>query len=261
MEDYWGRAKGRGEFLPIVAVPTTAGTGSETQSFALITRQSDRRKMACGDERALPTTVLLDAQLTASAPRQVTAYAGLDCLTHAVESAVTTVRTEQSLELSYLAFRLVSSSFSSVLQGEDPGARRNMLLAASLSGLAIEHSMLGAAHALANPLTASAGLDHGRAVATVLPHVIRHNAEVDSCAESYACLCKAAGIEGGAPGLASRIEAWLDEAQVPLGLGAAGVLESDLESLAEAAAQEWTAGFNPRPVDAPSLRSILLSAL
>jgi len=261
MEDYWGRGKGQGEFLPFVAVPTTAGTGSEVQSFALISRERDGRKMACGDERAIPRVVLLDAHLTASAPREVAAYAGLDCLTHAVETAVTSCATTQSVEFSHLAFQLVSASLSESLNTGTLDARRNMLMAASLAGLAIEHSMLGAAHALANPLTARLGLDHGRAVATVLPHVVRFNAQVPEVAASYGELCRVAEIEGGAEGLASRIEAWLEEAGVPRSLGAAGIVDADLEPLAAAAALEWTGGFNPRPVDPASLQGILRSAL
>jgi alcohol dehydrogenase len=261
MEDYWGRGKGRGEFLPLVMVPTTAGTGSETQSFALITRERDGRKMACGDERAIARIVLLDPELTASVPPAVAAHAGLDCLTHAVETAVTSCANPQSLQLSHLAFQLVCSSFSEELRTGALDARRNMLMAASLAGLAIEGSMLGAAHALANPLTARVGLNHGRAVATMLPHVVRFNAQDPGAASGYEDLCRAAAIEGGAEGLAGRIEAWLDEAGVPRDLGAAGIVDADLGPLAEAASQEWTGGFNPRPVDTASLQEILRSAL
>ena len=261
MEDYWGRGKGRGDFLPLVLVPTTAGTGSETQSFALITRARDGRKMACGDEGAVASIVILDPELTASTPPEVAAHAGLDCLTHAVETAVTSCANPQSLRLSHLAFQLVCSSFSEALQTNAIGARRNMLMAASLAGLAIESSMLGAAHALANPLTAQKGLNHGRAVSTMLPHVVRFNAQDPVAAAGYEELCRVAGIEGGAEGLASRIEAWLDEAGIPRSLGAAGIVDSDLGALAEAASQEWTGGFNPRPVDASSLQGILRSAL
>ncbi|HIF41926.1 MAG TPA: iron-containing alcohol dehydrogenase [Planctomycetes bacterium] len=261
MEDYWGRGKGRGEFLPLVMVPTTAGTGSETQSFALITRERDGRKMACGDERAIARIVLLDPELTASVPPEVAAHAGLDCLTHAVETAVTSCANPESLQLSHLAFQLVCSSFSEALMTNALGARRNMLMAASLAGLAIESSMLGAAHALANPLTARKGLIHGRAVSTMLPHVVRFNAQDPGAAAGYEELCRVAGIEGGAEGLASRVEAWLDEAGIPRSLGAAGVVDSDLGPLAEAASQEWTGGFNPRPVDTASLQEILRSAL
>ncbi|MAG63407.1 alcohol dehydrogenase [Candidatus Woesearchaeota archaeon] len=261
MEDYWGRGKGRGEFMPLVMVPTTAGTGSEMQSFALITRERDGRKMACGDERAIARIVILDPELTASVPPEVAAHAGLDCLTHAVETAVTSCANPQSLQLSHLAFQLVCSSFSEALKTGALDARRNMLVAASLAGLAIEGSMLGAAHALANPLTARVGLDHGRAVATMLPHVVRFNAQDPGAAAGYEELCRATAIEGGSEGLAIRIEAWLDEAGVPRGLGAAGIADTDLGTLAEAASQEWTGGFNPRPVDASSLQGILQSAL
>ena len=261
MEDYWGRGKGRGEFLPLVMVPTTAGTGSETQSFALITRERDGRKMACGDERAIARIVLLDPELTASMPPVVAAHAGLDCLTHAVETAVTSRANPQSLQLSHLAFQLVCTSFSEALQAGALDARRNMLMAASLAGLAIEGSMLGAAHALANPLTARLGLNHGRAVATMLPHVVRFNAQDPGAADGYEELCRAAAIEGGAEGLACRIEAWLDEAGVPRDLAAAGIVEADLGALAEDASQEWTGGFNPRPVDTASLQEILRAAL
>src|SRR4051794_39164730 len=179
MQDYWGTGgKASEPLLPLIAVPTTAGTGSDAQSYALITDPDTHQKMACGDPKALPRVALLDPELTATQPPKVAAATGIDAVAHAVESAGSTKRTEVSRRLSTEAWRLLESSFERALR--EPGdldARQRMLLGAHLAGAAIENSMLGAAHALANPLTGLCDVVHGLAVGMMLPHVIRFNSE------------------------------------------------------------------------------------
>ena len=128
-----------------------------------------------------------------------------------------------------------------------------MQLGAAYAGTAIENSMLGAAHACANPLTAMFDIVHGEAVGMMLPHVIRFNAEDEEIAEVYANL-----YDGDLP---SRVEDMLREAGMPVRLSERGVTEEAIQSLDEGAAQQWTGNFNPRPVGVPELADLYRAAL
>ena len=269
MEDYEGRGKARGRLLPMVAIPTTAGTGSETQSFALIAREESHAKMACGDPRAAPCLAVLDPTLTTSMPRAVTACTGLDALGHAVETAVTRPRNPASTLFSTESFKLIQTEFPRVLaEPADLYARGRMLLAASWAGLAIENSMLGAAHSMANPLSAHHGLEHGLAVGLMLPRVVRHNAEDAAARAGYAGLALAAGLVArGAPdteaidALVRRIEELLELCDLGCTLREHGVTESNVETLAAEASMQWTAQFNPRKLETEDFAKLLESAL
>src|SRR3954452_13789888 len=176
VQDYWGEGKATGPLLPMIAVPTTSGTGSETQSYALIADAATHVKMACGDKRAAFRAAILDPELTLTQPPRVTALTGIDALAHAIETYVTKRRNSISLAFSREAWRYLASNLSRVIGNpNDLAARGEMQLGACLAGLAIENSMLGAAHALANPLTATYGIAHGEAIALMLPHVVRRN--------------------------------------------------------------------------------------
>src|SRR4051812_26778620 len=178
MQDYWGEGKATGPLLPMIAVPTTAGTGSETQSYALVADAETHVKMACGDKRAAFRTAILDPELTLTQPPRVTALTGIDALAHALESYVTKRRNALSLAFSREAWRHLAPNLLRVISNPmDLPARGAMQLGACLAGLAIENSMLGAAHALANPLTAKYGIAHGGAIAIMLPHVDRRNGQ------------------------------------------------------------------------------------
>jgi alcohol dehydrogenase len=244
MQDYWGLGKATKPMLPLIAIPTTAGTGSECQSFALIADENTHQKMACGDAKAAARIAILDPTLTISQPARVTAFTGIDALSHALETAVTTKRTTLSLAYSHEAFHLCSNSLARVLQnGGDLEARAGMLLGAALSGLAIENSMLGAAHAAANPLTAHFRIAHGQAVGMMLPWVVRFNAENEATARLYESL-----HGGEVSQLIARVDWLLNLAGMPRSLKDCQVDFSAIPTLAAEAARQWTAGFNPRPI-------------
>jgi alcohol dehydrogenase len=244
MQDYRGVGKAARPLLPLIAIPTTAGTGSECQSFALIADPATHQKMACGDPKAAPRVAILDPALTLSQPPRVTACTGIDALSHALETAVSKKRNALSLAYSREAFRLCGTSLPVVLQrGNDLSARAGMLLGAALGGLAIENSMLGAAHAAANPLTAHFHLVHGQAVGLMLPAIIRFNAADPETARLYDELG-----ETKAAGLAAKVEWLLNLAGMPRSLADCAVTPSSIPLLAAEAAKQWTAGFNPRPV-------------
>ena len=265
MQDYWGVGLAKREMLPLIVIPTTAGTGSECQSFALISDAETHQKMACGDPKAAAKIAILDPELTCSQPRKVTACTGIDAIAHAVETAVTRKKTELSWMFSKEAFGLLLPHFPKVLnQPDDLNARGSMLLGASMAGCAIEASMLGAAHSTANPLTAHYDIVHGQAVGLMLPHVVRFNAGMESCREAYGELARIAnlGQAGGdaAERLAKRLADLLEQADMPATLRASGVEESMLPTLAREAAGQWTAGFNPREAGQAEMQAIYQAA-
>ena len=265
MRDYWAPSERRGPMLPLIAIPTTAGTGSETQSYALITHDDTHAKMACGDAGAAPRVALLDPELTLSMPPALTAVTGLDTLTHAVEAAVTTSRNEISLLFAREAFTLAQAWLPVVMERPDEiEARGAMLRAAALAGFAIESSMLGAAHSVANPLTARFDLEHGRAVGTALPAVVRFNAAVVEAEQEYAHLAHLAGLNSSSPPgetLARHLESILAKTGLPADLAELAVEEAQLDQLAEEAAGQWTARFNPRPALKGEFRDLLRTVL
>ncbi|QDT15752.1 iron-containing alcohol dehydrogenase [Alienimonas californiensis] len=257
MRDYHGVNRGRGTFLPSVGVPTTAGTGSEAQSFALIADDETHIKMACGDGRAAFRAALLDPDVIATVPAKVAAPVAIDAVSHAVETAACRVRGELSGMFARKAFSLLARSVRPYLSGAATAEdRAAMLLGSHLAGAAIELSMLGAAHALANPLTAQYGTTHGVAVGRMLPHVVRFNAADPAVRAIYEDLAAAGGLAPSAAGLAEFLDGLLPFAGVHGGLARAGASADDLPGLAELAAEQWTAGFNPRPVTVADLEGL-----
>ena len=256
MQDYRGVGKATRPMLPLIAIPTTAGTGSECQSAALIVDEETHQKMACLDPKAAARIAILDPSLTLSQPLRVTACTGIDALAHALETAVTNKRNPISTMFSREAFRLCITAFPEVLLApKNLQARGRMLLGAAMAGLAIENSMLGAAHAAANPLTAHYGVVHGQAVGVMLPAVIRFNAVDAQSRRAYAELasgtetnCASDGHAHTCEELAARIESLLGLAQMPRSLAECGVERHAVSTLAEEAARQWTATFNPRTV-------------
>jgi alcohol dehydrogenase len=261
MSDYHGYGKATRPLLPMIGIPTTAGTGSEAQTYALISDARTHVKLACGDPQAAFRIALLDPALTLSQPADITATSGFDAIAHAVETFVTTSRTALSEAFSREAWRLLERNYERVLAAPgDLEARGAMQLGAYFAGMAIENSMLGATHACANPLTTHYGTAHGASIAILLPSVVRWNASV--AGERYAELLKISATSSpsassnsanlgadSAERLARRLEELATAGGLRRTLGEAGVALSDLSMLAEEAAQQWTGRFNPRPFD------------
>ncbi len=266
MQDYWGVGKATRPMLPMIAVPTTAGTGSETQSFALISDSKTHVKMACGDKKASFRIAILDPTLTVSQPPIVTALTGIDAIAHALETYVTKVRNPVSLAFSRESWLLLAENFTRVLdEPENLDARGAMQLGACFAGLAIENSMLGATHALANPLTARYGIVHGRAIGLMLPHVIRFNGA--EFGHWYQDLLEGTGGTNGFPkpesgyqGLAEFVTKLVVKAGLPTRLGECGVERTKLGEMAAEAAKQWTGSFNPRRVGEAELLTLYETA-
>jgi alcohol dehydrogenase len=253
MGDYRGFGKASRPMLPSIGIPTTAGTGSEAQVYALISDHETHQKMACGDPKAAFRIAILDPKLTVTQPRPVTATAGFDAISHAVESFVTKKRTSISDLFARDAWRLLSANYERVLANpQDLDARGAMLLGSHEAGIAIEQSMLGATHACANPLTKRYGTTHAVAIAVMLPHVVRWNAE--TVGDRYA------ELNGSADQLGARLEELRRAGGLPQTLSEIGVSGADLPALASDAAQEWTGTHNPRPFDAQAALRLYESA-
>ena len=232
MADYRGYGKARRPMLPMIGIPTTAGTGSEAQSYAVISDSETKVKMACGDPKASFAITILDPELTRTVPDRVRATSGFDAIAHAVETLVTKRRSKLSLSYTREAWKLLPNAFMKT----DDGSLEDMQVGAYLAGLAIENSMLGAAHACANPLTKNYGIVHGVALAVLLPVVVEWN----GCPE-YAELH---------PDLAGFLRRLASDAGLPATLSELGVPKDDLARLSEEASEQWTGRFNPRPLNA-----------
>jgi len=238
--DYRGYGKATRPMLPMIAVPTTAGSGSEAQTYAVVFDTKTRQKMTIGDGKAAFRAAILDPRLTLSQPRTLAASTGYDAISHAIETLVSTRRTALSDCFSRSAWRLLNSNFEEMLK--DPGdleARGAMLIGAHFGGLAIENSMLGATHACAAPLSTHYPLSHGAAIALLLPRVVEWN--MASAREFY--------DELAAGDLARRLHDLAERAELPQSLREASIPKEALPRLAEEAGSQWTGRFNPRRFD------------
>ncbi len=240
IRDYWGYGKAQRPMLPMIAVPTTAGTGSEAQTYTVIMDEKTNVKMACGDNKAAFRAAILDPKLTVSLPRALTAATGYDAISHSIETLVSTRRTALSECFSRSAWRLLNSNFERVLKNpDDLEARGAMLIGSHFGGLAIENSMLGATHACATPLTTRYNIPHGVAIALLLAEVVEWNRSV--AARQY--------DELNAGDLVSRLRQLAEIAELPASLRDASVPQEALPRLAEEAGTQWTGRFNPRHFD------------
>ena len=248
----------------MIAIPTTAGTGSEAQSYALISDAKTHTKMACGDPRAAATIALLDPLLTLTQPFSVTVLTGIDAISHAVETRVSTRSNAMSVTYSQRAFGMLGNGFDRVIkEPSDIEARSMLQLGAYFAGLAIENSMLGAAHATANPLTARYGITHGQAVGVMLPNVVRMNAA--NCSEAYTQLVREYApetpVESAAEILVSTITKWLEQAKLATSLSDLAIPADSLDLLTSDALEQWTGNFNPVTLSQANVKALYESTL
>lgn len=250
IDRYAGMGAARGPLCPLIAVPATAGTGSEAQSFCVVTRDADGAKVAVGHPDLRPGVSLLDPRIAATCPPRVAALAGLDALVHAVEASVSTASSAAARETALQALVALWDGLPAVVAGQAPlAAHEAMLVAAHRAGAAIEAGMLGAAHGTANALSACLGLPHGLAVATMLPAVLRF------LGDSAGPPARALGFRDAAT-FAAAWEALLTD----LNVGWAPV-DVDVDALVAVARPQWTLRFSPRPVDDAALRGLFADAL
>ena len=251
IRDYWGYGNVPKPLLPMIAVPTVAGSGTEAQSNCAIYDPPDGSKedgskhygskVICGDPKISFRTAVLDANLTLGQPAALTAANGYDAIGRAVETLFSTRRTPISECFSREAYRLLDSGFGRMLRApEDLEARSAMLLGAHFAGLAVEYSALGPAHACAQPLVKNYKLLPGAALALVLLPALEW-------------------MEEGAD-LAPRLRHLAAAAELPTSLSDAAIPEQVLPRLAEEAATQWTGRFSSHPFDAQAALDIYRAA-
>jgi alcohol dehydrogenase len=253
--------------LPIVAIPTTAGTGAETNGFGVIDNHETGRKFYVGHESVIPRAVILDPELTRGLPSRQTAATGMDVLTHALESLSSRQRNPYadgiSLQVVTMVFRYLPRA---VANGEDLEARSQLLLAAHIVGLAFATTGLGMGHGMAHALSARIGAPHGIALAVLLDRVLTFNLPVRQ--EVYARVALALGVGytewGEQQNAAAAVAAVRDlahEVGMPFSLGALGLEEQHIPQIVEDALSDEVMANTPRTPTHDEMRAVLQAAL
>ena len=243
--------------IPLWAVPTTAGTGSEVTSFAVLTDRARGVKHPLVDDALLPQAAVLEAGLLAGVPPAVTADTGMDVLTHAAEGWVARGASPFTDALAGHAFALAWGALPAACRG-DLGARGEMLLASCLAGIAFNAAGLGICHSLAHSLGGRLHLPHGRLNALLLPRVIAFNAGDPAAARKYGRLAERCGLGGTARSLASALTRLGRSLHMPEHLEGGG---ADLAAVAADALADRCTPSNPRAVTAGDLEGLLREAV
>lgn len=260
--DFDFTAEAPSEAVPILAIPTTAGTGSETNSWGVIDDPIAAVKLYIGDASTVPYGTVLDPLVTVGLPARASAATGFDALTHGIESLTSNSATDAGREFSTEAITTVSRHLPGVVRnGEDIQARSGMLIGAHIAGRALTTSGLGLAHGIAHSVSAHTGAAHGEALAAVLPEVIDFNMPVSE--EEYQvavrCMSDAGWVVHG--DLPTTVEDLATSIGARRTLGELGVLASMVESIAVGAATDRVTSNNPRPVTSADVEAIISSRL
>jgi alcohol dehydrogenase len=253
--------------LPLIAVPTTAGTGSETNGYGVIEDIAAGRKFYVGHSSVVPRVALLDPELTCGLPAGPTAATGMDVLTHALESLSSRRSNAYADGLNLQAVQMVSRYLPRAEQeGQDLEARAQMLLAAHMAGLAFATTGLGLCHAVGHALSAHLGVAHGVALAVMLPHVLAFNLPVR--AQAYAGAAWAMGVydshkddEANAHATVEAVQRLVREVGMPQSLAGLGVTKTLIPALAEDALADEVVANTPRVPDRGELEAMLIAVL
>ncbi len=273
-----------GEKAMLVAVPTTSGTGSEVTPFAVVTDEKTGVKYPIADYALTPDMAIIDANLVMNMPKSLTAFGGIDAVTHALEAYVSVMANEYSDPQALQALKLLKDYLPSSYQNgaHDPKAREQVHNAATIAGIAFANAFLGVCHSMAHKLGAEFHLPHGLANALLICNVIRYNAadyptkqtafsqyECPKGAARYAQIARHLGLGGRDDhDSVARLIVWVDDLKavlgIPASIQAAGVAEADflarLDALAEAAFDDQCTGANPRYPLISELRQLLLDS-
>ncbi len=241
--DWWKRADAKA-IVPNVAVPTTAGTGSEVGRASVITNSATHTKKVIFHPKMLPAVTICDPELTVSMPPAITAGTGMDALAHCLEAYCSPHYHPMSAGIALEGLRLVKENLSTAFHnGENIEARAHMMSAAAMGSVAFQKG-LGAVHALSHPVGAIYNTHHGTTNAVVMPAVLRFNrAEIEG---KMACAAAYLGIDGGLDGVIAWIETLNAELGIPARLSELGVGTDRIEEMADMAVVDPTAGGNPR---------------
>lgn len=254
-----GDAKITGPLPPLVAVPTTAGTGAEVSRSAVITVEAVERKVVIFSGRLMPTVALCDPELTYGLPPKLTAETGMDALSHNVEAYFSKGYHPMADGIALEAIRMVCENLGrAVEEGSDERARREMMMASTMGAVAFQKG-LGVAHSLAHALSPVTGMSHGLANAILIPHVVRFNGE--AAPGKVEMIGRAAGLKNAsAAGVARFFEKLVRDTGLPNRLSEAGVEESHLGEVVKKAMVDGCHGANPRPCGAKEMESLFMAA-
>lgn len=266
--DYVGLHKVTARPLPMVAVPTTAGTGSEVSLWSVFTDDARKLKVAIGGIMLYPAVAICDPDLTLDLPPALTAATGMDALAHAIECYTNNACGPISAALALSAVELIGRHLRpAALNGRDRAARYGMMVASTMAGMAMNPTRLGLAHALAMPLgSGDLKIPHGLAVAVTLPPVMEFNHL--AAPERFAAVARALGepVDGfstaaAAAAAAPAVRRLADEVGIPRGLAGCNLRESDIPAIVDEAMKSGNVVVNPRRTQAGELAEILRRAL
>lgn len=246
-----GVAATRHPAVPIIAIPTTAGTAAEVTINYVITDEENRRKFVCVDPHDIPIVAIIDAEMMASMPPSLKAATGIDALTHAIEGFTTKGAWELTDALHLKAIQIINRSLRASVAGEKKGVE-DMALGQYVAGMGFSNVGLGLVHGMAHPLGAFYNVPHGVANAIILPHVMAWNA--DYTGEKYRDIARAMGVPGVCGKTLSEVRVAAVEAVkklsadvgIPARLRDVGMKEEDIPALAQAALDDVCTGGNPR---------------
>jgi lactaldehyde reductase len=254
--------------IPLIAVPTTAGTASEVTTTFIITDEEAVKKMVCGDPKVIPIMAIVDPELMATMPKGLTAATGMDALTHAIEGYLTPGAWDMTEMFVLRSIELIAQNLEKAVNDpKDMQARQGMALGQYLAGMGFANAGLGVVHSMAHTLGAFYDIPHGIANAVLLPAVMAFNAPATG--EKYRAIAKAMGVSD-VDGMSldeARLEAvkavktLSEHISIPSGLTQLGVKEADLDKLAASAVKDVCTYGNPRPVTEVELITIYQSLL
>jgi alcohol dehydrogenase class IV len=246
--------------LPIIAIPTTSGTGSETNNWGVIDDPIRQCKFYVGDASTTPVVAILDPELTIGLPPRPTAGTGIDALTHAIESLTSKGSTPVSAAYAHQAVKLISHALPiAVKDGTNVDARGDMLMGAHLAGLALTLSGLGLVHGIAHSVSAHVGAAHGEALATVLPEVMQFNAREVS--DIYATVGNDMGVSADSDTAIAAVRDLSDSINIRNSLSHYGVKPEMVQDIAQTVLADSVTGNNPIAPNAGEVEAILNSRL
>ena len=250
-----GVADTKKKSVPIIALPTTAGTAAEVTINYVITDEEKQKKMVCVDPNDIPAIAIVDAELMYTLPKSLTAATGLDALTHAIEGLITKGAWEMSDMFEIKAIEMIARHLeTAVNEPQNEEARNGMAVAQYIAGMAFSNVGLGVVHGMAHPLGAIFDIPHGVANALLLPTIMEFNAP--AALDKYVDIAKAMNVylpgmtrEEAADAAVKAVRELSVRVGIPQHLSELGIQEEDLERLAEAAAADVCTPGNPREVN------------
>lgn len=262
-----GVAPTRKKSVPIIALPTTAGTAAEVTINYVITDEENEKKMVCVDPNDIPAIAIVDAELMYTLPRSLTAATGLDALTHAIEGLITKGAWEMSDMFEIKAIEMIARHLeTAVNEPQNAEARNGMAVAQYIAGMAFSNVGLGAVHGMAHPLGAMFDIPHGVANALLLPTVMAYNAP--AALEKYATIARVMGVYKEGMSLEEAAKAAVDAVRalsirvgIPQHLSELGIKAENLPALAKAAAADVCTPGNPREVTEADLLKLYQEVL